>query len=254
MHFVIGDDGFGPIAGPSSRPRHMQFLLTLVIFWRKFLRILPYGIFPPLLYVVGIEASGHYILRFILFPPTSTPYHIDRFGATCSLHSQEDGKIPSARFSPSSCVLCNNALQRDGRRKLPWLHFQVLLGRSTVCTTINSVGLAGGAPCSGGTAQGPPCTFMFPACSRARSVLDHAPRQGLWPSLYSFCWCHQFLPFRSVHMSLLLFLGQHHQFLSDLFSTLYQGMGAEPRGEGQPLHSAFLFSPKDLVCLVGSVL
>lgn len=102
--------------------------------------------------------------------------------------------------------------------------------------------------------RGPPCTFTFPACFRARSVLDHAPRQGLWPSLYSFCWCHQFLPFRSVRMSLLLFLGHHHQFLSDLFSTLHPGMGAEPREEGQPLRSAFLFPPKDLVCLVGSVL
>lgn len=55
MHFVIGDDGFGPISGPSSRPRHMEFLLTLVIFWRKFLRILPFGIFPPSFMWLGLK-------------------------------------------------------------------------------------------------------------------------------------------------------------------------------------------------------
>lgn len=95
----------------------MPFLLTLVIFWWKILRLLPYNLFP-LLSVVRISASGHYIFRFILSPLASTPHHIDRFGATCSLHSQEDGKDSSCQIL-SFILRCLQQcpLQRDGRRK-----------------------------------------------------------------------------------------------------------------------------------------
>lgn len=60
-------------------------------------------------------------------------------------------KDSSARFSPSSCGVCNNALQRYGRRKLPWLHCQVLC----LDGWMDSLGQAGGALCFGGTAQAP---------------------------------------------------------------------------------------------------
>ena len=166
-----------------------------MIFWWKFFENIALQLIPSFLYEVGIEFSGHYILRFILSPPTSIPptLHIDRFGATCSLPSQEDGKIPPASFSPSSC---NNALQRDGRRKLPWLHFQVLLGRSTVCTMINSVGLARGAPCSGGAAQLPvpnPLHLHVSRLHHGTLCPTELPAQ-VSDRLCIHCWCHPFLP------------------------------------------------------------
>lgn len=71
MHFVIGDGGLGP--GPPFSSRHVQFLLTLVIFWWKFFENTALQLIPSFLYEVGIEVSGHYILRFILSPPTSIP-------------------------------------------------------------------------------------------------------------------------------------------------------------------------------------
>lgn len=59
-----------------------------------------------------------------LHAPHPPPHHIDRFGATCSLHSQEDGEAPSCQIL---CLVHNNALSSiSGGEALTWLHFQVL--------------------------------------------------------------------------------------------------------------------------------
>lgn len=70
MLFVAGDGGFGQIPAPSHP--NMHFLLRLVIFWWKILRLLPYHLFP-LLSAVWISVSGHYIFRFILSPTRLPP-------------------------------------------------------------------------------------------------------------------------------------------------------------------------------------
>lgn len=166
-----------------------------MIFWWKNLRILPSNLFP-LLSVVRISVSGHYIFRFILSPPASTPHHIDRFGATCSLHSQEDGKdflLPDSLLHPAlSTTMPSPTLWEE--KALPWLCFQVLCLDGVQSARLSQRGWLEGdherrkgpvTCCSRGSSWGPPAPSHFLLASRYTLHLTSLPT----PQRFKICCC-----------------------------------------------------------------
>lgn len=143
MSFVTENGGLRPIPAPSLHLSTWSFFWQWYFggnFWEYYLRA----------YSLSFLWFG-FKLRDVIFSVSSSPHpppcpphhHIDRFGATCSLHSQEDGKAPSCQILS---FIHNNALSSISGGKSPPLASLPgsVFGRSTVCTVINSVGLAEG--------------------------------------------------------------------------------------------------------------
>lgn len=107
--------------------KHMHFLLRLVIFWWKILRLLPYNLFP-LLSVVWISVSGHYIFRFILSPFAFPPPPLRQIWD--HLFTPQPGGwkrflLPDSLLHPALSTTMPSPALWEGKA-LSWLCFRVL--------------------------------------------------------------------------------------------------------------------------------
>lgn len=159
MLLVTGDGGFGTTPAPSHPS-------TCSCFWPWY--------FGGKISEYYLRAYSPFFMWFslkfgdVIFSDTSFPYphHIDRFRATCSLHSQEAGEASYCQILSFILPRLQQCpLQHLRRRKLPLGSTSTLYLDRPVCTMINSVGLAGERPVVLKVERWEaPNTFPLPVC------------------------------------------------------------------------------------------